>query len=234
MLPLPRIFFCLGALLVAFGSPQAFAQTTTSAGPVAVFRLSFDQTGDSINYRPYQNGYYIAPIEGGPGTLILTLVTGALRQYFPYDAFGEVFVAVKGKEKRMVLSATATNTVSTTILYAIGNTDKDLHVESRNAKSVIKVAEKMIGYAVSADSEKDLPFSGSGTSVGVAGASILTATLDETLTNVAIRDNLDTTGEKDAIIAILTSAGYVDGTATTTINGGNNAGANNAAQQQQN
>jgi hypothetical protein len=68
--------------------------------------------------------------------------------------------------------------------------------------------------------------------VGVAGASILTATLDETLTNVAIRDNLDTTGEKDAIIAILTSAGYVDGTATTTNNGGNNAGANNAAQQQ--
>jgi hypothetical protein len=221
---LPRFIFSLGAILLGLVSTSAFAQTTTtttSTGPVAVFRLSFDQTGDSINYRPYQNGYYIAPIEGGAGSLILTLVTGDQRQYFTYEAFGEMFVAVKGKEKRMVLSATATNTVSTTIFYAIGKTDKDLHVESRNATSQVKVAEKMTGYAVSADSEKDLPFSGSGNSVGVAGASILTATLDETLTNVAIRDSVDTSGEVDAILAILTSAGYVNGNSTTTTNGGN-------------
>jgi hypothetical protein len=194
---------------------------------VAVFRLSFDKTGDSINYRPYQNGYYIAPIEGGTGSLILTLVTAGQRQYFTYPAFGEMFVAVKGKEKLMVLSATAANTVSTTVFYAIGDTDKDLHVESRNATSTVKVAEKMTGYAVSADSEKDLPFSGSGTSVGVAGASILTVTLDDTLTNVAIRDSLDTDGEVDAIIAILESSGYVDGTQTATNGGANGNGATN-------
>jgi hypothetical protein len=213
------VFLC-ALVLTGFGS-VASAQTsttTTSSGPVAVFRLSFEQTGDSINYRPYQNGYYVAPIEGGAGSLILTLVTGGQRQYFTYEAFGEVFVAVKGKEKRMVLSATATNEVSTTVFYAIGKTDKELHVESRNATSDVLVAEKMTGYAVSADSEKDLPFNGSGTSVGVAGASILTARLDETLTNVAIRDNLDTAGEVDAIIAILEGAGYVNGSPNTNTN----------------
>lgn len=231
MRPFPRLVFALCALLLLLLAPHATAQTTTtsttSSGPVAVFRLTFEETGDSINYRPYQNGYYIAPIEGGTGSLILTLVTGNQRQYFTYEAFGEVFVAVQGKEKRMVLSATATNTVSTTVFYAIGKTEKELRVESRNAVSDVKVAEKMTGYAVSADSEKDLPFNGSGTSVGVAGASSLTARLDETLTEVAIRDNLDVSGELDAIIAILEGAGYVNGSPTT-----NNTGANTGTTQQ--
>jgi hypothetical protein len=228
MRSLPRLVLALCALVLSGLVSNASAQTTptTSSGPVAVFRLSFEQTGDSINYRPYQNGYYIAPIEGGTGSLILTLVTGGQRQYFVYEAFGEVFVAVKGKEKRMVLSATATNDVSTTVFFAIGKTTKDLHVESRNATSEVEVAERMTGYAVSADSERDLPFSGSGTSVGVAGASILTATLDDTLTNVAIRDSLDTAAEVAAIITILEGAGYVDGNPT-------NAGGNNGGQQPQ-
>jgi hypothetical protein len=227
-MPLMRSFSRLALALCALvsldlvSSASAQTTTTTSSGPVAVFRLSFEKTGDSINYRPYQNGYYVAPIEGGTGSLILTLVTGGQRQYFTYEAFGEVFVAVKGKDKRMVLSATATNTVSTTVFFAIGETNKELHVESRNATSDVLVAEKMTGYAVSADSEKDLPFSGSGTSVGVAGASILTARLDETLTNVALRDNLDTDAEVDAIIAILEGAGYVNGSPTTNNNGGTN------------
>lgn len=197
--------------------------TTVVTGSVAVYRLSFEQTGDSINYRPYQNGYYIAPMEGGSGSLILTLITGNQKQYFAYEAFGEVFVAVKGKDKRMVLSATATNTVSTTVFYAIGKTDKEMEVEGRNAISRVKVAEKMVGYAVSADSEQDLPFSGATTnSIGVAGASILTARLDQTLTNVAIRDDKDVAAEVDVIISILEGAGYVDGKPqTTTTTGGN-------------
>ena len=186
--------------------------STVVTGAVAVFRLTFEQTGDSINYRPYQGGYYIAPLEGGSGSLVLTLVTGTQKQYFAYEAFGEVFVAVKGKEKRMVLSATATNTVSTTVFYAIGKTDTDLEVEGRNAISKVKVAEKMVGYAVSADSEQDLPFSGATTnSVGVAGVSVLTARLDETLTQNAIRDDKDVATELDVLIAVLEGAGYVNG-----------------------
>jgi hypothetical protein len=211
-------------LFGALSSVSAQTTTAAGAGPVAVYLLSFEKTGDSINYRPYQNGYYVAPIEGGAGSLILTLVTGGVRQYFTYPAFGEVFVALKGEDKRMVLSATATNTVSTTVFYAIGKTDKELHVESRNATSDVLVAEKMTGFAVSADSETDLPFSGSGNSVGVAGASILTARLEETLTNVAIRDNLDVDGEIAVIEAILEGTGYVDGNATT---GGNDGGTDN-------
>lgn len=214
------------------GTTTTTATTTTTpaltstvvTGAVAVFRLTFEQTGDSINYRPYQGGYYIAPLEGGSGSLVLTLVTGTQKQYFAYEAFGEVFVAVKGKEKRMVLSATATNTVSTTVFYAIGKTDTDLEVEGRNAVSKVKVAEKMVGYAVSADSEQDLPFSGATTnSVGVAGVSVLTARLDETLTENAIRDDKDVATELDVLISVLEGAGYVNGQPQTA--GGGNTGA---------
>jgi hypothetical protein len=219
-IPLMRSFsrivpsLCLLGVVLLCGSLHA--QTTgTSSCPVAVYRLSFEETGDSVNYRPYQNGYYIAPINGGSGSLILTLITGNQRQYFAYEAFGELFVAVDGKEKKMVLSATAANDVSTTVFYAIGKTEKEIEVESRNAVSKVKVAEKMSGFAVSADSEKDLPFAGAGTSVGVAGVSILTAKLDETLTNVAIRDNVSVATEVDEILDILEASGYVDGRPTT-------------------
>ncbi|CAN5784622.1 hypothetical protein BH11VER1_BH11VER1_39750 [soil metagenome] len=186
---------------------------------VVVYRLSFEQTGDSINYRPYQNGYYIAPLEGGTGSLILTLVTGAQRQYFTYASFGDLFVALKGENKKMVLSAAATNEVSTTTFYAIGTADKEIEVESRNATSQVKVAGKMVGYSVSADSEKDLPFAGSGTSVGVAGVSVLTAKFDEQATNEAIKNSLDVAGQVTAITTLLEGAGYVNGKPATN-NGG--------------
>jgi len=182
---------------------------------VAVYRLSFESTGESINYRPYQNGYYIAPIQGGTGSLILTLVTGGQRQYFTYESFGEVFVALNGEKKKMVLSATAAGNVSTTMFYALGNVDRSIEVETRNAESKVKVATKLKGYAISADSEQDLPFTGVGNSVGVAGASLLTANYDEMLSRVAQRDNLDVAAELAVIVANLEAIGYVDGGATT-------------------
>ncbi len=192
------------------------ATAVTAHAQVAVYRLTFTQTGDSINYRPYQNGYYVAPIEGGAGSLILTLVTGNTREYFTYETFGEVFVAIKGNTKKMVLSATATNDVSTTVFYGIGTTDDEIEVESRNAVSKVKVATRLTGYAVSADSEQDLPFTGTGTSLGVAGVSVLTARLEDAFTEIAIRDNVDVAGEVDILVAELTADGYVDGKADDT------------------
>jgi hypothetical protein len=191
---------------------------TTSTGPIAVWRLTFQQTGDSINYRPYQGGYYVAPVEGGAGTLILTLVTGGLKQYFTYSAFGDVFVAVKGTTKKMVLSATAASSVSTTTFYGIGTADYEINLDSRNVTGKVLVASKMTGYAVSADSEQDLPFAGSATSVGVAGASILTAKLDTTLTHAGNNKNNDVTGEVTDLQAILATGGYTDGKAATNPN----------------
>jgi hypothetical protein len=203
------------------GSGSGSTSTNTTAGPLAVFRMTFSQTGDSINYRPYQGGYYVTPLEGGTGSILLTLVTGNTKQYFTYQSFGDSFVAVKGSTKKMVFSATAASDVSTTVFYAIGTTDTDVNTDFRNGTADLLVASKMTGYAVSADSEKDLPFSGTGTSVGVAGVSILTCKYDESTTRTANNAG-NTVGDAiTAIIAQLTKSGYTDGLAAST---GNSAG----------
>lgn len=211
-----RLLFLLLAV-VAGSNGQVQAQ-------VALYRLTFDQIGESINYRPYQNGYYVAPMEGGSGSLVLTMVTGNTRQYFVYEGFGELFVAVKGETQKMVLSATAANDVSTTVFYALGTATKQFDVQSRNMSGKVKVAEKMEGYAVSADSEQDLPFFGTGMSIGVAGASQLTARLDKTYTNKALQENLDAAAAVDAVLEALTAAGYVDGNPQSGNGGGGNTG----------
>ena len=76
----------------------------------------------------------------------------------------------------------------------------------------------MTGYAVSADSEQDLPFAGASSSVGVAGASILTAKLDTTLTHTGNTQNNAVADEIADLQAILAKAGYTDGKAAANAN----------------
>ena len=196
---------------------QSIGGTVTSdtTGPIAVFRLTFQATGDSINYRSYDGGFYVAPVEGGVGTLILTLSSGGQKRYFTYASFGAVFIAVKGSTKKMVLSCTAASDVSTTVFYALGNADTEIEFDTRNANGSVLVADKMTGYAVSADSEQDLPYAGSTTNVGVAGASVLTARLDKSLTSTGNKKGNAVNDEIADLQAILIKGGYTDGKNTT-------------------
>jgi hypothetical protein len=188
--------------------------TTTTSGPLAIYRLSFKTAGENINYQPYQNGYYIAPITGGVGSLILTKIIGGKREYFTYASFGELFVAMHGDNRKAVITCTAANSVSTTTFFAIGDTDDEREVTSAAATSTVFVATRLDGYAVSADSERDLPFASTGASdVGVAGASTLTARLDDTLTEDAMKQSRSLTGEVTEIQTRLKADGYVDGKA---------------------
>lgn len=222
----------LSAATGLFGQSSSSTSSSTTTGQatdslqlegqVIVYRLSFTPTGDSINYRPYQGGYYIAPLSGGYGTLILTLQTGKARQYFTYASFGSIFAASSsgGKKKKMVLSATTTNDISTTTFYAIGDLTETVKSDNRNISAEVHVAKTMKGYAVSADNEKDLVFNGTGTAVGVAGASVLTATYDESLTNLALDKNQTVATEVTAVQALLKKSGYTDGKVTTTSTSG--------------
>lgn len=186
-----------------------------SQGQVLVYRLSFEKAGESINYSPYQGGYYIAPVNGGTGTLVLTRSVGG-KKYFTYANFGELFVALKENVRKAVLSATAANSVSTTTFFAIGETDDKLDVATRFADETL-VATELKGWAVSADSERDLPFSSTNaTDIGVAGASILTCKLDQGLTNGAIALGRSVADEVTVLTDELESQGYADGKQTTT------------------
>ncbi len=200
------------ALFLTAGAAQA---------QLAVYKLTFAAAGETINYRAYESGYYIAPIEGGTGSLILTRTIGGVKNYFTYENFGELFVAVKGVDRKAVISATAANTVSTTTFFAIGSADDKKKISSRSAELSVYVAKVLHGYAVSADSERDLPYSSSSpTDIGVAGASMMTCTLDDGMTDQANRESRTLATETDDILTFLEGKGYVDGIPATGGGGG--------------
>lgn len=205
--PLVAVFAAL--LLFSVSASQGFGQ-------LVIYKLTFDVAGETINYRPYQGGFYVAPIEGGAGTLILTLTTGGQKQFFQYANFGELFVAVKGENRKVVLSATAANTVSTTTFFAIGTANDEKEVETRSSDGKIFIAKELNGYAVSADSERDLPYaSSSPTDIGVAGVSYLRALIDDARTDDAIKNNRTLVDQVTLLTTNLTDDGYVNGQTTT-------------------
>ena len=202
-------------------SPTASATSNITSSALAVYKLTFEVAGETINYRPYQGGYYIAPIQGGTGSLILTLTTGGVKNFYTYANFGELFVAVKGENRKVVLSATAANTVSTTTFFAIGTANDRKKLETRSFDGDVFVASLLKGYAVSADSEKDLPYgSSSANDIGVAGVSYLRATLDDGLTDDAINNNRSLAAEVTAVQTQLTTDGYTSGSSTTATTSG--------------
>lgn len=101
--------------LLVLPAVSLLAPLSASAWSI-VYDLRFEVIGESINFRPYSGGYYIAPRgeESNSGTLILLRTSGNQKQYFEYRNFGEVFYAASnGANQKAVFTATAANDVST-------------------------------------------------------------------------------------------------------------------------
>jgi hypothetical protein len=217
---LHRLLFCC---LLALGASFA----TNAQAQLVVYRLTFEKIGESINFSAYQGGYYVAPVNGGVGTLVLTRTVGG-KKFFTYANFGELFIALKDQDRKAVLTATAANTVSTTTFFAIGKTDDTLDAATRFSDQAI-VATELRGYAVSADSERDLPFSSStATDVGVAGACSLVCKLDRGLSEGAIARRLSLDDQVTELTDQLQDQGFAqsnnqtgDSTASNNQNTGN-------------
>jgi hypothetical protein len=180
-----------------------------------VYKLTFEAAGESINYRPFTGGYYVAPVTGGSGSLILTRVTGDTRLYYDYENFGELFLALKGSNRKAVISATATNDVSATTFYAIGDANEKMSISTAALEGNTFVATTLKGYAVSADSERDLPYaSANANDIGVAGASYMTARLDEAFSEKAKDEAASLSATVDEILELLAGQSYTDGNPT--------------------
>lgn len=222
-------------LLVTIAS--ALVSSTASAWSI-VYDLRFEVIGESINFRPYSGGYYIAPRgeESNSGTLILLRTSGNQKQYFQYRNFGEVFyAATNGSNQKAVFTATAANDVSTTTFYAIGSAKERVQFKGAAEEGTYLVARELKGFAVSADSERDLPFAESQETdpydIGVAGATVLTCRYNDTYTEDPTKAVLSRDDTVQKILDILEESGYVDGnpqgggtatagTATSGITGG--------------
>ncbi len=203
--------------LLALLACLLMAPLSSAFGWVLVYDLKFEAVGDSVNFRPYDGGYYLAPrgTDSNGGTLILFRHTGAQKQYFLFQDFGEIFyAATNGQSRKAVLSAAASNFVSSTTFYAIGDAKNKVKYKSLDGEGFLYVAPELKGFAISADSERDLPFAGEADDphdVGVAGTAELTCTLNESYTEdpEELVSTLSTMTSK--MLQILAQAGYVNG-----------------------
>jgi hypothetical protein len=214
--------FCRAlALLIAVAAPLQMASAW-----VLVYDLKFVAIGESINFRPFDGGYYLAANGGTEtgGTLILFRYNGSVKNYYKYENFGEIFnAASNGASRKAVLTATAANEVSTSTFYAIGDATEKVAFDGPSATGFSYIAKELKGYSVSADSERDLPFAGDATDpydLGVAGATSLTCTLNSTYTEDPTKPVLSLADTTTKLLGILEEAGYVDGNPT----GGTTAG----------
>ena len=213
------LLLALAGLSIFFSPAQAQQVVEdTSGGPAIVYKLTFEVTGDSINFRPFQGGYYIAPIEGGAGTLLLTRQTGKQKTYYAFTSFGQLFLAKSGSKRKAVISTSTGSqlvdfgSISTTALFAIGDANETKELKTASTEGNVFYAEELTGYSVSADSETDLPFASNAASdVGVAGATTLRAKLDQARTEDALKRNLTVSATLALITADLAESGYTDG-----------------------
>ena len=211
-----RAYLGVFATFLAIAAPVQKAEAW-----VLVYDMKFQAIGESINFRPYDGGYYLAPRDGDSngGTLILFRHTGGQKQYYKYENFGEIFYAASnGTNRKAVLTATAANDVSTSTFYAIGDANENVPYKGISGEGKLYVAKELKGYSVSADSERDLPFAGDATDpydLGVAGATILTCKFNDTYTDDPSKPVSDLATVTEKMIAILDKAGYTDGSPTT-------------------
>lgn len=182
------VLFAVFATLIGWVAPAA-AQTTTTTGPVLVYRLSFKPLGNSINFRSYQGGYYVADLANGSsnnGTLILTQVLGGVRRFYMFNNFGPIVYALKGEERKAIFTGTRQTTtpaITNITFYAVGETNKNGDFKFTNGTGKFAYATKLEGYGLFVDSQEDMPFaSAPGANIGTAGSVGVTLTLQEGMT----------------------------------------------------
>lgn len=244
----PVVLFLVAVVTSLVWNSSLFAQTTGStttattpkstsgAKSIAiVYHLTFDPNGDSINFRNYTNGYYVADAptsSSSSGTLILMQVVSGVRKYYTYEDYGGMFVASKGSERKGVLvgsrtagpTTSGTTTASTTFtqnitLFGIGDAKESVEiVNPAVSDGDLIFPEKLEGTAIFADSQRDYPFAfSSGVNIGTAGALKLIARYDAGLSAKSLK--LAAASRNDLVSSIWTllkDQGYVDGSTTTT------------------
>lgn len=180
-----------------------------SGGPTIVYQLTFspDSTITSLNYQPYDFGWYVAPVGGGSGTMILTRSVGGVNQYFEFDSFGQLFVARDGRDRKAVITCTAAGTTSSTAFFAIGDASTPLAVNSGDLVGTAFYAPHMSGYAITAQSSLQTGTTSSSAG-GVAGSSRMEVIFDDADTNNAAENRLGVAATAAVITDRLDSLKY--------------------------
>ncbi len=214
----------LSSILFALATCTSFLQAqiqVVGGGQTIVYQLQFDPPQDGVNYSPYENGYYVAPVQGGSGTLIVTKTRGTTGVFYVFTDFGELFVGRNNGNRKAVISCTAGSDVSTTAFFAIGDATTNFQTDTGEISGTAFYAPELRGYTLSANSQNDELFQGSTADFGVAGSGTFSAFYDDADTNNATANRLSVANTVQLLKDRLTGQKYIDG---SNISGGNGTG----------
>lgn len=159
----------------------------SAAAPAAdsgwlVYELKFTpDTAENINFHFYSGAYVVAPVVGGPSSLILTTEDGG-RVYTVADNAARVFTAAGPVARKTVLSAVALNGSAQACYTAAGAVNHTLSLPGPKGLRSFRVAGSLRGTLIASDDDsnaRSLPADGT---LGMVGTAVIEGRLREDLT----------------------------------------------------
>jgi hypothetical protein len=172
-----------------------------------VYELKFAPSDESVNFSFYSGAYLVAPLNGGPASIVLTTEEGG-RFYARAEGGGKFFVAANDRVRKAVFSALAVQGSSQAFYTASGRLNRSLLLTNADGRvRTWHVAETLDGRLLSADDESATGPAADG-SLGVVGEALLTATLREDLTTIATARFHSLAGATAYLVELLEKYGY--------------------------
>lgn len=177
---------------------------------VVIYKLDFKETGSSINFSFFEEGFLVAPALGGTGSLILLDQSGG-RQYVLAEDSARMFVALKDRDTRkMVFSAFAMTGATEAFYMAMGSLSETIRAYNATSEFTTKVADKMEGSVQVAGDESDLKSLAEDGSIGFAGTAKMRADLQKERTNRANKLGQDVATATAELVEYLERLGFSD------------------------
>jgi hypothetical protein len=172
-----------------------------------VYELKFAPGDASVNFSFYSSAYLVAPLNGGPVSILLTTEEEG-RYYARAESSGKFFVAANDQTRKAVFSALALKGTSQAFYTASGRLNRPLLLNHADGSTrTWHVAETLSGRLMCADDESERGPAADG-SLGVIGDAVLTATLREDLTAIASARYHSQAGATAYLVELLEKYGY--------------------------
>lgn len=173
-----------------------------------VYELKFARESESVNFSFYTSAYVIAPLNGGPVSIVLATEEGG-QFYAMAESSGKFFVAANAQARKAVISALALKGTSQAFYTASGHLNRSLLLKNAAGQTrTWRVAEFLTGRLMSADDESERGPAEDG-SYGVVGEAVITGTLREDLTALATANFTTQAGAVAYIAELLEKYGYL-------------------------
>ncbi len=171
----PSLSVCFLALLAVF------AGVSSASAGWAVYELKFiPDAENNLNFHFYSGAYVVAPITGGPASIVLTTEANG-RFYAVSEEAARVFTAANAGRRRTVLSALALSGSAHAAYTASGMVNHTISVPGPQGMRSYRVAGALKGTLVASDDDAEVTEIAADGSVGMVGTAKIEGKLRDDL-----------------------------------------------------